>query len=89
MPASPEGSEARMTRTEALRLATGYSWGHQDASHVPTCKLHGAQTGCVQFAARFADAEEDYANGKRDFMPSVQSAYRHWQLSGGRRIDGA
>ncbi len=75
-----------MTKGEALRMATGYAWGHQDGSGTPTAASCPPGDGAIRFGMAFADRQVAYNKGEADFMPSVQSAYRAWQLSGGKVI---
>lgn len=76
-----------MTKTEALKLASGYSWGAEDFSGERTATPEGkTDIPSYLFAVAFADAQEAYNTEKRGSMPSVGSAYATWQMSNGKTV---
>jgi hypothetical protein len=76
-----------MTKTEALKLASGYAWGAEDFSRERMATPEGkTDSPSYLFAVAFADAQEAYNTEKRGVMPSVTSAYATWQMSNGRTV---
>ncbi len=68
-----------MTHDEALRLASGYAWGREDVSHVPTV----GDDGGFAFSQAFAAGYDDYNRELRCNMVTVRGAYETWQASAG------
>jgi hypothetical protein len=68
--------------------ATGYAWGREDASGVPTLPGVGREneTPSRVFGQAYAQGWEDYNQDKRGYMVSVRAAYKSWQYSYGASI---
>jgi hypothetical protein len=83
------------TRDEAKLKAMAYAWGREDESEA-SAALERTKTACRPgtgqiardwaFSEAFAQAQDDYDNGRRGDMPTLKDAYANWQASGGRTV---
>lgn len=78
-----------MTHDEALKLASGYAWGCEDSTRVPTSAPadHLTDTdGSFGFSQAYAAGWDDYNTDQRGDMIPVRDAYASWQRSAGFSI---
>ena len=78
------------TKEQAFERACGYASGREDASGTKTVPAPGSKrgpdSGWLDFADAFAQAQDDYNNERRFVMTNCKAAYERWTSSGGRTI---
>lgn len=81
-----------MTKEQAKQVAQGYAWGTEDALGTETAKAQKPmqdwdRPGWMDFSDTYAQAWQDYNDGKRGHMMAPRHAYAVWQDSQGETID--
>ncbi len=76
---------------KAHERARGYAAGREDASGIKTVPSpsspRGQDSGWMDYAEAFAQAQDDYNQGRRGSMTNCKAAYERWTKTGGRTIN--
>lgn len=75
-----------MNKEEAMQHGLGYAAGREDASGKATAGSTIERSGFAVFAEAYAEAWDEYRNGRRSMMTNARDAYDTWQLTGGETI---
>jgi hypothetical protein len=81
---------ANLSVDKARERACGYAAGREDASGVKTTPApnswRGDDSGWLDYADAFAQAQADFTQGRRGMMTNCKAAYERWTATGGRTV---